>query len=133
MQQSSSSRLTAIKLFEPSHAAEEISSIVMVFFGALFVLTVVGFALYLYVASALHTFHLRPFRFAMYILVLITAMTVGITLIKQSLEGCEAGRNLEGDPEVQQVLTFASIRSPGSTFLAFRVVMSICNRTSLPS
>jgi fumarate reductase subunit D len=103
MQQSSSSRLTALKLFEPSQAAEEISSIIMVFFGALFVLTVLGFALYLYVASALHTFHLRPVRVAMYILVLMTAMTVGITLIKQSLEGCEAARNLEGNPEVKPV------------------------------
>jgi hypothetical protein len=103
MQQSSSSRLTAFKLFEPSQAAEEISSIIMVFFGVLFVLTVVGFALYLYVASALHTFHLKPFRIAMYILLLITAMTVGITLIKQSLGGCEAARNLEGNPDVQQV------------------------------
>ena len=103
MQQSSSPRLTSFKLFEPSQAAEEISSIIMVFFGALFVLTVLGFALYLYVANALHTFHLRPFRFAMYILLLISAMTVGITLIKQSFEGCEAAQNLERNPEVHQL------------------------------
>ncbi|HZC81073.1 MAG TPA: hypothetical protein VE222_05045 [Nitrospiraceae bacterium] len=75
----------------------------MVFFGTLFVLTVVGFALYLYVASALHSFHLRPFRFAMYILLLISAMTVGITIIKQSFESCEAAQNPEGNPEPQQI------------------------------
>ena len=103
MQQSSSSRLTSFKLFEPSQAAEEISSIIMIFFGTLFVLTVVGFALYLYVASALHSFHLKPFRFAMYILLLVSAMTVGITLIKQSFEGCDAANNLDGNPESQQV------------------------------
>jgi fumarate reductase subunit D len=103
MQQHSSSRFASLKLFEPSQAAEEISSIIMVFFGALFVLTIVGFALYLYVANALHSFHLRPFRFAMYILLLISAMTVGITVIKQSFEGCDAAHNLDGNPEPQQV------------------------------
>ncbi|MEP6959179.1 MAG: hypothetical protein ABI980_10665 [Nitrospirota bacterium] len=102
-----SPRLASLKLFEPSQAAEETSSIIMVLFGAMFVLMVVGFALYLYVASALHTFHLRPFRFAMYILLLISAMTVGITLIKQSFEGCEAAHNLEGNPKLQQVVLAA--------------------------
>jgi hypothetical protein len=103
MQQHSSSRFASLKLFEPSQAAEEFSSLIMVFFGALFVLTVVGFALYLYVANALHSFHLRPFRFAMYILLLISAMTVGITLIKQSFEGCETTHNFGGSPEPQRV------------------------------
>ena len=103
MQQSSSLRLTSLKLFEPSQAAEEVSSIIVILLGTMFVLMVVGFVLYLYVASALHSFHLRPFRFAIYILLLMTAMTIGITLIKQSSEGCDAAHNLEGNPEVKQV------------------------------
>jgi len=39
----------------------------------------------------------------MYILLLISAMTVGITVIKQSFEGCEAAHNLDGNQEPQQV------------------------------
>ncbi len=60
----------------------------MVLFVAMFALTVVGFALYLRMTGALRTPGLRPFRFAVYILLLICAMTVGIGLIQLSYGGC---------------------------------------------
>ena len=72
------------KFFESPQAADEIPAIIMVFFGAMFALTLLGLTLYLYVAGALHTFYLRPFRFAVYILMLICAMTLGIGLIQHS-------------------------------------------------
>ena len=83
MQQHYSARL-AFPTFEPSQAGDEIQSIIMAFFAFIFALTVVGCVLYLFVSGALHTFHLRPFRFALYILFLICAMTFGIGFIQQT-------------------------------------------------
>ena len=60
----------------------------MILFAPIFGLTLVGLVLYLYVAGALHAFHLRPFRLTMYILALMCAMSVGIELIRYSAEGC---------------------------------------------
>jgi hypothetical protein len=60
----------------------------MVFVVAMFSLTLMGLTLYLYVAGAFHTIHLRPFRFAAYILLLLFAMTLGIGLIQHSSDGC---------------------------------------------
>ncbi|MEP6959422.1 MAG: hypothetical protein ABI980_11895 [Nitrospirota bacterium] len=60
----------------------------MVLIVAMFLLTLVGVTLYLYVAGAFHTIHLRPFRFAAYVLLLLVAMTVGIGLIQHSSDGC---------------------------------------------
>lgn len=59
-----------------------------VLLGAMFVLTVIGFVLYLHMSGALQTPNLRPFRFAVYILLLICAMTVGIGLIQHSYGSC---------------------------------------------
>jgi hypothetical protein len=60
----------------------------MVLIVAMFLLTLVGLTLYLYVAGAFHIIHLRPFRFAAYILMLLFAMTLGIGLIQHSSDGC---------------------------------------------
>jgi hypothetical protein len=83
MQQHYLARL-ALPTYEPSQNADEISIIVMAFFAFIVALTLVGFVLYLFISGALHTFHLRPFRFAMYILLFICAMTLGIGLIQQT-------------------------------------------------
>ena len=83
MQQHYSARL-AFPTFEPSQAGDEIQSFIMAFFAFIFALTVVGFVLYLFVSGALHTLHLRPFRFALYVLFLICAMTFGIGFIQQT-------------------------------------------------
>jgi hypothetical protein len=80
----------------------DIAPFIMLFLFALFGLMVVGFVFYLFVSGALHSVHLRPFRFALYILLLITAMTGGIKLIQQSVEPCET-TVLEADQELQQV------------------------------
>jgi len=60
----------------------------MVLIVALLFLTLVGLTLYLCVAGAFRTFRLRPFRFAVYILLLICAMTLGIGLIQHSYGDC---------------------------------------------
>jgi len=80
----------------------DIAPFIMLFLFALFGLMVVGFVFYLFVSGALHSVHLRPFRFALYILLLITAMTGGIKLIQQSVEPCET-TVLEADQELPQV------------------------------
>ena len=80
----------------------DIAPFIMLFLFALSALMVVGFVFYLFVSGALHSVHLRPFRFALYILLLITAMTGGIKLIQQSVEPCET-TVLEADQELQQV------------------------------
>ncbi|HKP01450.1 MAG TPA: hypothetical protein VJU02_07455 [Nitrospiraceae bacterium] len=66
----------------------EVAPFILLLLVALFALMVVGFVLYLSLSGALHSVHLRPFRFALYILLLITAMTGGITLIQHSFEAC---------------------------------------------
>ena len=80
----------------------DIAPFIMLFLFALFGLMVVGFVFYLFVSGALHSVHLRPFRFALYILLLITPMTGGIKLIQQSVEPCET-TVLEADQELPQV------------------------------
>lgn len=80
----------------------DIAPFIMLFLFALFGLMVVGFVFYLFVSGALHSVHLRPFRCALYILLLITAMTGGIKLIQQSVEPCET-TVLEADQELPQV------------------------------
>ncbi|NWF74425.1 MAG: hypothetical protein HXY51_15490 [Nitrospirae bacterium] len=80
----------------------DVTLFILLFLFASFALMVVGFVFYLTVSGALHNVHLRPFRFALYILLLITAMTGGITLIQQSFEACET-MGLEADQELQQV------------------------------
>ena len=66
----------------------EVVPLILLLLFALFALMVVGFVLYLSLSGALHSVHLRPFRFALYILLLMTAMTGGITLIQHSFESC---------------------------------------------
>lgn len=80
----------------------DIAPFIILFLFALSALMVVGFVFYLFVSGALHSVHLRPFRFALYILLLITAMTGGIKLIQQSVEPCET-TVLEADQELPQV------------------------------
>jgi hypothetical protein len=80
----------------------DIAPFIMLFLFALSALMVVGFVFYLFVSGALHSVHLRPFRFALYILLLITAMTGGIKLIQQSVEPCET-TGLEAGQELPQV------------------------------
>jgi predicted membrane channel-forming protein YqfA (hemolysin III family) len=53
-------------------------------FAFIFALTVVGAILYLYMSGACQVPHMRPFRFAVYILLLICAMTLGIGLIQDT-------------------------------------------------
>ena len=69
---------------ESVQAADEAAPIILSFLFGLFALMFVGLAVYLYVAGALSTFHLKPFRLVVYLLVLIGAMTVGIGLIHNS-------------------------------------------------
>jgi hypothetical protein len=64
----------------------EVVPLILLLLFALFALMVVGFVLYLFLSGELQSVHLRPFRFALYILLLITAMTGGITLIQHFLE-----------------------------------------------
>jgi ABC-type Fe3+ transport system permease subunit len=72
-----------IPTFEPSQIGDEIiPTIIMGFFASVFALTIVGGILYLYVSGACQVPHMRPFRFAVYILLLICAMTLGIGLSK---------------------------------------------------
>jgi hypothetical protein len=80
----------------------DVAPFILLFLFALFALMVMGFVFYLFVSGALHSVHLRPFRFALYILLLITAMTGGIKLIQQSSEVCET-TVLEADQEIPQV------------------------------
>jgi len=77
----------------------DIPLFILLFLFALFGLMVVGFVFYLFVSGALHNVHLRPFRCALYILLLITAMTGGVKLIQQSFEACETTA-LEADQEL---------------------------------
>ena len=79
----------------------DVSPFILLLFFALLALMVVGFVLYLSMSGALQSVHLRPFRFALYILLLITAMTGGITLIQHSFEAC-ARTVLEADQELPQ-------------------------------
>jgi hypothetical protein len=60
------------------------STIIMGFFASFFALTIVGALLYLYVAGACQVPHMRPFRFTMYLLLLICAMTLSIGIIQQT-------------------------------------------------
>ena len=84
MQSNYFARLSHPKFSESIQAADEAAPIILTFLFALFALMLVGLAFYLYVAGALHTFHLRPFRFVVYILLFICAMTVGIGLIHET-------------------------------------------------
>ena len=70
--------------FDASQGGNEISTIIMGFFASIFTLTLVGVILYLYVSGACQVPHMRPFRFAVYLLFLICAMTLGIGLIQQN-------------------------------------------------
>lgn len=60
----------------------------MVLIVAMLLLTLVGLTLYLYVGGAFPTFYLKPFRFAVYVLLLICAMTLGVGLIQHSSNTC---------------------------------------------
>jgi len=77
-------RLSHPQFSESVQAADDAAPIILTFLFFLFSLMLVGLAFYLYVAGALHTFHLKPFRFVVYILLFICAMTVGIGLIHDS-------------------------------------------------
>jgi len=80
----------------------DVAPFILFFLFASFALMVVGFVFYLFVSGALHSVHLRPFRCALYILLLITAMTGGVKLIQQSFESCET-TVIEADQELPQV------------------------------
>jgi hypothetical protein len=83
MQQLYLARL-ALPTFDPSQAGNEISTVIMGFFALTFTLMIVGAILYLYVSGACQVPHMRPFRFAVYVLLLICAMTLGIGIIQES-------------------------------------------------
>jgi predicted membrane channel-forming protein YqfA (hemolysin III family) len=83
MQQLYLARL-AVPTYEPSQVGGEISAIIIGFFAIVLALTLAGAILYLYVSGACQATRLRPFRFAVYILLLIFAMTLGIGLIQQT-------------------------------------------------
>jgi hypothetical protein len=74
----------AFPTFEPSQAGNEIPTLIMGFFSFFFTLTIMGAIAYLYVSGACQVPHMRPFRFAVYLLVLICAMTLGIGLIQDT-------------------------------------------------
>ena len=94
-------RLSFHKFVESVHTTDT-ASIILLSLLFIFVLMVVGAILYLYLSGALHATHMRPFRFALYILLLITAMTAGIKLILHSSEGCEAAVNFEDMKNLRQ-------------------------------
>jgi hypothetical protein len=83
MQQQYLARL-ALPTYEPSQGGDEIPTIIIAFFAFIFALTLVGAILYLYVSGACQAPRLRPLRFAVYILLLICAMTIGIGLIQHT-------------------------------------------------
>jgi len=87
----------------------EVVSFILFLLFALFALMVVGFVLYLSLSGALESVHLRPFRFALYILLLITAMTGGITLIQHSFEA-GATTVLEADQNSQLFSSRVTVR-----------------------
>ena len=64
---------------------------------AFMVLMVAGTILYLYLSGALHAVHMRPFRLALYVLLLITAMSAGIKLIQHSSEDRDAAVDLKNN------------------------------------
>ena len=51
---------------------------------------VAGAILCLNLSGALHALHMRPFRLALYVLLLVTAMSAGIKLIQHTAEDHEA-------------------------------------------
>jgi hypothetical protein len=53
--------------------------------------------LYLYLSGALHALHMRPFRLALYVLLLVTAMCAGIKLIQYTTEDPEAAVDLKNN------------------------------------
>ena len=55
--------------------------IILILVAAMFLLSLVSLALYLYVNGVFHTSYLRSFQFAFSILLLFFALTVGIGLI----------------------------------------------------
>jgi hypothetical protein len=63
----------------------------------LLVLMVAGTILYLYLFSALHALHMRPFRLALYVLLLVTVMSAGIKLIQHTAEDREAAVDLKNN------------------------------------
>ena len=77
-------RLSHPNFFDSVQAVDEVASIILSSFFGLFALMLAGLAFYLYVAGALSTFHLKPFRLVVYLLVFACAMTVGIGLIHNS-------------------------------------------------
>ena len=89
--------------FDPSQGENEISSLILGFFAFIFAMALVGMVLYLYVAGALHTFALRPFRVAVYIAVFFLAMTAWIGFMQKSSTNCETADTHEGSPELPQV------------------------------
>jgi hypothetical protein len=83
MQQQYLARI-ALPTFEPSQGSHEIAAILMGVFAFIFALTGVGAILYLYVSGACQVPHMWPFRFAVYILLFMCAMTLGIGLIQDT-------------------------------------------------
>ena len=89
--------------FDPSQGGNEISSLILGFFAFIFAMALVGMVLYLYVAGALQTFALRPFRVAVYIAVFFLSMTAWIVFMQNSSTSCETADTREGSPELPQV------------------------------
>ena len=93
----------AFPTFDPLQGGNEIPNLIMGFFASIFALMLVGMVLYLYLAGALHTFALHPFRVTLYLAALFLAMTAWIGLIQHSPKGCGMADNSEGSPEQSQV------------------------------
>jgi hypothetical protein len=68
---------------------------ILILFLLFLVLMVTGTILYLYLYGALHALHIRPFRLALYVLLLVTAMSAGIKLIQHTAEDREAAVDLK--------------------------------------
>jgi hypothetical protein len=64
---------------------------------AFLVLMIAGMILYLYLSGALHQLHMRPFRLALYVLLLVTAMSAGIKLLQYCSEDREAAVDLKNN------------------------------------
>jgi hypothetical protein len=62
---------------------------------AFLVLMIAGMILYLSLSGALHALHMRPFRLALYVLLLVTAMSAGINLLQHIAEDHEAAVDLK--------------------------------------
>ena len=72
--------------FVESAQTPDTAPLILLAFLAFLVLMVAGTILYLFLSDALHALHMRPFRLALYVFLLVTAMSAGIKLVQHSSE-----------------------------------------------